>query len=132
MVFDDMLVSSNSRYRDQFFFRGLHNNLDFYNLPQSYFNLPKITIRNKIILFIKLLKDIGNINRVVDGYDVSYDELKELRRRAWEEDYNYLSIDRSKKRDQGRYCIFNENKNTYSECTSQTKDFLIVINVVSN
>ena len=37
-----------------------------------------------------------------------YDEFKEMCRKAWDE-YNYLRIDRSKKKDQGRYCIFNEN-----------------------
>ena len=44
IVFDDILGSSNSRFIDQFFIRG-HNNLDIY-LSQSYFDLPKRTIRN--------------------------------------------------------------------------------------
>ena len=53
-VFDDILGSSNSSFMDRFFIRGRHNNLDFYCLSQSYFDLPKKTIRNnsnKIILF---------------------------------------------------------------------------------
>ena len=37
--------------------------------------------------------------------------------------YNYLYIDRSKKRDQGKYCICNESKKTYIEATPQTKPF---------
>ena len=41
---------------------------------------------------------------------MSYDEFKDLCRKSWEEDYNYLYIDRSKKRDQGKYCICNESK----------------------
>ena len=47
IVFDDNLGSSNSRFIDQFFIRGRHNNLDIYYLSQSYFDLPKRTIRNK-------------------------------------------------------------------------------------
>ena len=43
---------------------------------------------------------------------MSYDELKELCRKSWEDEYNFRFIDRSKKRDQGRYCICNESKNT--------------------
>ena len=35
MIFDDNLRSSNSRFLDQFFIRGRHNNLDFYYLSQS-------------------------------------------------------------------------------------------------
>ena len=54
---------------------------------------------------------------------MSYDELKELCRKSWEEDYKYLCIDRSKKRDQGRYCICNESKKTYTEATPQTEAF---------
>ena len=101
IVFDDILGSSNSRFMDQFFIRGRDNNLDIYYLSQSYFDLPKRTIRNnsnKIILFIQTLKDIEHIYRDLAGYDMNYDEFKELRRKSWDEDYNYLYIDRSKKK----------------------------------
>ena len=54
---------------------------------------------------------------------MNYVEFKELCRKSWDEDYNYLCIDRSKKRDQGKYCIYNENKRTYIEATPQTKPF---------
>ena len=54
---------------------------------------------------------------------MNYDEFKELCRKSWEEDYNYLCIDRYKKRDQGKYCICNESKKTYIEATPQTKPF---------
>ena len=103
IVFDDILGSSNSRFIDQFFIRGRHNNLDIYFLSQSYFDLPKRTIRNnsnKIILFNQTLKYIEHIYRDVAGYDMNYDEFKDLCRKSWKEDYNYLYIDRSKKRDQ--------------------------------
>ena len=98
-VFDDVFGSSNSKYIDQFFIRGRHNNLDNYYLSQSYFDLTKRTIRiksNKTILSNQTLKDVENIYRDVGGYDMSYDEFKELCRKSWEEDYNYVCIDRSK------------------------------------
>ena len=120
------LGSTNSNYFDQYFLRGRHNHLDLYYLSQSSFDLPKRILRNnsnKIILFNQTLKDIGNIYRDIAGYDMSYDEFKELCRKSWEEDYNYLYIDRSKRRDQGRYCIYNESKNSYFECTPETKPF---------
>ena len=126
IVFDDILGSSNSRLIDQFFIRGRHNNLDIYYLSQSYFDLPKRAIRNnsnKTLLFNQTLKDIEHIYRFVAGYDMNYDEFKELCKKSWDEDYNYLCIDRSKKRDQGRYCICNESKKTYIEATPQTKLF---------
>ena len=97
--------------------------------------MPKRTIRNyrkKILLFNQTLKDIEHIYRDVAGYDMSYDEFKELCRKSWEEDYIYLCIDRFKKRDQRRYCICNESKHTYLKCTPETKIFLININVIFN
>ena len=84
IVFDGILGSSNSRFIDQFFIRGRHNNLDICYLSQSYFDLPKRTIgnnSNKIILFNQTLKDIEHIDRDVAGYDMNYDEFKELCRK---------------------------------------------------
>ena len=40
IVFDDILGSSNSRYIDQFFIGGRHNNLHKHYQSQSYFSLP--------------------------------------------------------------------------------------------
>ena len=88
--------------------------------------MPIRTIRNnsnKIILFNQTLKDIEHIYRDVAGYNMIYDESKELCRKSWEEAYHYLCIDRSKERDQGRYCIWIESKKTYIEATPQTKPF---------
>ena len=88
--------------------------------------MPKITIRknsNKIILFNQTLKDIEHIYRDVAGYDMKYDEFKELCRKSREEGYKYLYIERSKKRDQGKFCICNESKIKYIEATPQTKPF---------
>ena len=44
------------------------------------------------------LKDIEHIYRDVAGYDMNYDEFRELCRKSWEEDYYYVYIDRSKKK----------------------------------
>ena len=126
IVFDDFLGSSNSRFIDKFFIRGRHNNLDIYYLSQSYFDLPKRTRRNnsnKTILFNQTLKDIEHIYKSFAGYDMNYDEFKELCKKSWEEDYKYLCIGRSKRRDQGRYYICNESKHTFIECIRETKPF---------
>ena len=88
--------------------------------------MPKRTIRNnsnKIILFNQTLKDIEHIYRDVAGYDMIYDEFKDLCGKSWEDDYNYLYNDRSKKRNQGKYCICNESERTYREASPQTNPF---------
>ena len=126
LVFDDILGSSNSRFVEQFFIRGRHNNSDIYYLSQSYFDLLKRAIRNnsnKIILFNQTFKGIEHIYRDVARYDMNYDEFEEICRKSWDEDCNYLCIDRAKKRDQGRYCICNESKKRYIEAIPQTNPF---------
>ena len=118
--------SSNSRLLDQYFIRRRQNQFDIYYLSQAYFDLPKRNIRNnsnKTILFNQTIKDIEHIYTDVAGYDMSYDEFEELCRKLWKDVYNYLCIDRFKKRDRGRYCVCNGNKNTYIDCTPQTKAF---------
>ena len=54
---------------------------------------------------------------------MSYDEFKDLCRKSWEEEHNYLGFNKSRKRDQGRCCACNESKNTYTDCTFETKTF---------
>ena len=78
---------------------------------------------NKINLFSQALKDIGKLYRDVGGYDMSYDYFKQYFRKSWEEEYNHLCIDISKKRDQARYCICIESKDTNIECIFELKPF---------
>ena len=126
VVFDDMLLSKQESNIDLFFTRGRHNNIDIYNISQSYFHLPKNTIRNisnKIILFKQTLRDIILLFHDIGGLDMNLDEWKQLCRKAWENDYDYLQIDGFAKIENGRYTIRNCNKTNYIECTPVTKPF---------
>ena len=126
VVFDDMLLSKQESNIDLFFTRGRHNNIDIYYISQSYFHLPKNTIRNnsnKIILFKQTLRDIILLFHDIAGLDMNLEDWKELCRKAWENDYDYLQIDRFAKIGNGRYTIRNCNKNNYIECTPETKPF---------
>ena len=43
--------------------------------------------------------------------------------KSWEDEYNYLYIDRSKKRYKGKNCICNESKDACIEFTPETNPF---------
>ena len=45
-----------------------------------------------------------------------YDEVKEICRVAWSEKCIYLCIDMTKNKKEGNNRIFNESKNTFTEC----------------
>ena len=51
-VFDDMLVLKQESNIDLFFTGGCHNSIDIYHISQSYFHLPKNTIRNNSYITI--------------------------------------------------------------------------------
>ena len=125
VVFDDMLDTS-QKLIDPFFTRGRHNDLDVYYLSQSYFDLPKRTMRNNsnvIILFQQTLKDVQHIYTDIAGFDMSYDELKELCREAWRERYNYLLINRLEDKNGKIYMICNESNPQYQIFSPQTDPF---------
>ena len=125
VVFDDML-DSNQKLIDPFFTSGRHNDLDVYYLSQSYFDLPKRTIRNNsiiIILFQKTLKDVEHIYRDIAGFDMSNDEFKSLCREAWRDNYNFLLINRLEDKNGSKYMICNESNLQYQIFNPQTDPF---------
>ena len=125
VVFDDMF-DSNQKLLDPFFTRGRHNDLDVYYLAQSYFDLPKRSIRNNsntIILFQQTLKDVENIYRDIEGFDMSYNEFKALCREAWNRKLSYLMINRHIDKDKGRYSILNESNEQFKVFIPQTRPF---------
>ena len=126
VIFDDMLGAKNSSQIDEFFTRGRHEDLDLYYISQSYFALPRQSIRNnsdRLILFKQTLRDVQSMYYDIGAYDMKYDEFKEMCQKAWDEEYNYLCIDMTKNKNEGKYCIFNESKTTYIECICETEAF---------
>ena len=124
VVFDIMLLSKQESNIDLFFTGGRHNNIDIYYKSQSYFHLPKKTIRNNsyiIILFKQTLRDIIQLFHDIAGLDMTLEEWKQLCLKAWENECDYLQIDRLAEIGEGRYTIRNCNKNIYIECTPETK-----------
>ena len=126
VIFDDMLGAKNSSQIDEFFTRGRHEDLDVYYISQSYFALPRQSIRknsDRLILFKQTLRDVQSMYYDIGAYDMNYDEFKQMCHKAWDEKYNYLCIDITKNKNEGKYRIFNESKTTYIDCICETEPF---------
>ena len=126
VIFDDMLGAKNSSQIDEFLTRGRHEDLDVYYISQSYFALPRQSIRNnsdRLILFKQTLRDVQSMYHDIGAFDMIYDEFKEMCRVAWSEKFNYLCIDMTKNKNDGKYRIFNESKTTYIDCICETEPF---------
>ena len=81
VIFDDMLGAKNSSQIDEFFTRGRHEDIDVYYISQSYFGLPRQSIRNNsdvLILFKQTLRDVQSMYYDIGAYDMKYDEFKEM------------------------------------------------------
>ena len=93
VVFDDMLLSKQGSNIDLLFARGRHSNFDIYYISESYLHLPKDTNRinsNITILFEQTLKDIILLFHDLAGLDMNLEKWKQLCRKAWETDFEFL------------------------------------------
>ena len=127
VIFDDMLGAKNISQIDESFTRGRHEDLDDYYISQSYFALPRQSNRNnsdRLLLFKQTLRDVQSMYHDIGALDMIYDEFKEMCRVAWGEKFNYLCIDMTKNKNEGKYRSFNESKATYIDCIPETKPFL--------
>ena len=126
VIFDDILGAKNSSQIDEFLTRGRHEDLDVYYISQSYFALPRQSIRNnsdRLILFKQTLRDVQSMYYDIGAYDMNYDEFKQMCHKAWDERFNYLCIDMTKNKNEGKYRVYNESKNTYIECIPESEPF---------
>ena len=109
------------------FFTGMrHNTIDIYYVSQSSFHLPKgnIIINSHInILFKQTRRGFILLFHDITGLDMNVEEWKGFCRKAWENEYDYLQIDRFAKIGEGRNTFRNCNEPTYVECIPGTKPF---------
>ena len=126
VIFEVMLGAKNSSQKDEFFTRGRQEDLDVYYISQSYFALPRQSIKNKsdrLILLKQTLRDFQSMYHDIGAFDMTYDEFKEMCRVTWGEKFNYLCINMTKTKNEGKYRSFNESKNTYIDSIPETEPF---------
>ena len=73
MTFDDMLGARNCSHIHEFFTRGKHEDLDVYYISQSYFGLPRQSVRNnsdRLILFKQTLRDVQSMYHDIGAYEM--------------------------------------------------------------
>ena len=103
IVFHDMLGSKEAKDTNAFFTRGRHQNLDIYYIFQSWYELPKNTIRtncSRFMLFPQTLMDITLINNDISGLHMRSSEWRKFCREAWQKRPNYIQIDKDKDLDE--------------------------------
>ena len=133
------MLSKQESNIDLIFTRGRHSQIDLYYSSDSYLHLPKVTIRKNSTISISFkhtLRDIILLFHDIAGLHMNLEEWKQLCRKVWENDYEFLQMDRFAKIGEGRDTIRNCNKNTCIECIPETKPFhfpyINMINLLKN
>ena len=105
-VFDDVMLVKQSAIED-YYCRGRHNNVDSFYLSQSYFKLPRQTIRensNLILLFPQDEKNISHIHRDHASQDMSFGEFKNFCQSVWKSGkHNFVTLDLTSSINDGKY-----------------------------
>ena len=107
LVLDDIMLSPQNSI-EQYFSRGRHSNVDVIYITQSYFRLPRQTIRENANLFVLFPQDGKNLSHIYQdlcsGDDVSFEMFSLMCNDWWRTGkHNFITIDLSKPVNDGKY-----------------------------
>lgn len=104
IVFDDIMTDRKQIQAENYYTRGRSANCDSIYLSQNYIELPLHTIRTNtnFMIFFKSSSDVvDQLYRKFANVDMKKPEFEKICKNAWEKDYGYLVIDRSRKYSSG-------------------------------
>ena len=108
IILDDLNKQQLQDPRVQMLFkRGRHNNLSIFVISHGFYELPKDTIReNSTIIHHFITNNFANvecIHRQLSSTDMVIKEFKQFCHDVWNDDYNFITIDLTKKKNDGKY-----------------------------
>ena len=108
IILDDLNEKGINNDRIQAMFkRNRHNNLSIFIISQDYYELPKRTIRangNHYHIFKpNCFRDVQNLYQDKASMDMTLNEFKYLASACWNDQYQPLTIDKTKDKYTGRY-----------------------------
>jgi hypothetical protein len=96
MIFDDVLLEK-QRIIESYYTKGRHNSCQSFYISQSFFGIPKGTVRdnsNLLILFKLNDMDVTHIHRQIAATDMSLDTFRNVCKNVWTEKYKFLVINK--------------------------------------
>jgi len=96
IIFDDVLLDK-QRIMEEYYTKGRHNSTQAFYISQSFFVLPKGSIRdnaNLLILFVLDDINIQNIHRQIVSRDMDLDTFRKFCKKVWDKKHKYMVIDR--------------------------------------
>ena len=104
IVLDDILLEKQSK-AENFYCRGRHSNCDVIYISQSYFRLPRQTIRENTNFIILFPQDMKNVNHIYADHctDIDINEFKDFCKSVWIKKYDFVTVDLTSSKYNGKY-----------------------------
>jgi hypothetical protein len=105
VIVDDFMQGIQDILRD-YFPRCRHKQIDIFVLAQTWTKIPKQLVRDNANLIFAFLQDNTNLRHIYDenvGGDFSFVEFSSICSDCWNQDYGFITIDLTRKRDDGKY-----------------------------
>ena len=108
IILDDLSKDQlNDKKVQMLFKRGRHNNISVFVISHGFYELPKDTIReNSNIIHHFVTNNYCNvecIHRQLCSTDLKIYEFKKFCHDCWQKDYNFITIDLTKNKNNGKY-----------------------------
>ena len=105
LILDDCFLGPQSK-AEAYYTRGRQNNCDTFYISQSYFRLPRHTVRENSNFIVLFPQDAKNLNHIYadhcDG-DMTLDEFKRFCRTVWEIKHQFVTLDLTSGKLAGKY-----------------------------
>ena len=97
LILDDIMLGPQNK-AEAYYTRGRHNNFDVFYITQSYFRLPRQTVRENANFFIFFLQDKKNLTHIYNDHcasdGISYETFCKFCSDVWNDNkHNFVTID---------------------------------------
>ena len=105
LILDDCYLGPQSK-AGAYYTRGRHNNCDTFYISQSYFHLPRHSVRENMNFLVLFPQDVKNLSHIYadhcDG-DMTLTEFKNFCRQVWSTNHQFIVIDLTSDKSKGKY-----------------------------
>ena len=105
LILDDCFLGSQNK-AEAYYTRGRQNNCDTFYISQSYFRLPRHTIRGNMNFLVLFPQDVKNLAHIYADHcegDMVLDEFKNFCHQVWSTAHNFVVIDLTSEKWNGKY-----------------------------
>ena len=105
LILDDCFLGPQNK-AEAYYTRGRQNNCDTFYISQSYFRLPRHTIRGNMNFLVLFPQDVKNLSHIYADHcegDMTLNEFKKFCKQVWGSSHNFVVIDLTSETWNGKY-----------------------------